>query len=95
MQLEALFVDSHCIGRGYGRILIEHAKREAASLGAQRMLLQGDPHAERFYVAAGGVRTGGSESGSIPGRFLPTFAIDLVRTAGNGRTPSAYYPDLE
>jgi GNAT superfamily N-acetyltransferase len=80
MQLEALFVDSHCIGRRYGRILIEHAKREAASLGAQRMLLQGDPHAARFYVAADGVRTGESESVSFPGRFLPTFAIDLVRT---------------
>jgi hypothetical protein len=46
-------------------------------MGATKLIIQGDPNAERFYIAAGGVRTGTRESASIPGRFLPTFAIDL------------------
>lgn len=46
-------------------------------LGATKLIIQGDPNAERFYLAAGAVLTGTRESGSIPGRYLPTFAINL------------------
>ena len=77
VELDALFVAPERIGRGYGRALIEHAKRRARELGAESMIIQGDPNAERFYLAAGGRRAGERESDSIPGRFLPVFAIDL------------------
>ena len=77
-ELEALFVEPACIGRGFGRLLIEHAKSVASSMGGTKLVIQGDPNAERFYVAAGGVLTGTRESGSIPGRFLPTFCVDLT-----------------
>jgi GNAT superfamily N-acetyltransferase len=77
IELDSLFVEPGFIGKGVGRKLIEHAKFVAVQLGATRMIIQGDPNAERFYVAAGGVLTGTRESGSIPGRLLPTFAIDL------------------
>ena len=77
IELDALFVEPREIGKGYGRRLIEHAKAMASSLGAKLMIIQGDPNAERFYLAAGGVLTGTRESDSIPGRFLPTFAITL------------------
>ena len=63
--------------KGWGRLLIEHAKRTAVDLGAEQLLIQGDPNAGAFYLAAGGVLTGSSESASIPGRFLPIFAIEL------------------
>ena len=78
MELEALFVDPSYIGKGFGRALIDHAKCTAAELGAVTLIVQGDPHAERFYRAAGGKRTGQQESASIPGRYLPTFAIALT-----------------
>jgi GNAT superfamily N-acetyltransferase len=78
VELEALFVEPARIGQGFGRILIEDAKRRAAAMGAQRMIIQGDPHAERFYRAAGGELTGTRVSASIPGRMLPTFRIELV-----------------
>lgn len=78
LELEALFVDPPYIGKGYGRALIEHAKRTAAELGAAFLIIQGDPNAERFYRAAGGKPTGCRESASIPGRYLPTFAISLA-----------------
>jgi GNAT superfamily N-acetyltransferase len=77
VELEALFVEPDHIARGIGRALIEDAKKTAASLGAKRLVIQGDPHAERFYRAAGGTVTGERESSSIPGRFLPVFTIEL------------------
>jgi N-acetylglutamate synthase-like GNAT family acetyltransferase len=77
IELDALFVEPEYIGKGFGRVLIEHAKATAAKMGGTRLIIQGDPNAERFYLAAGGVVTGTRESSSIPGRFLPTFAIDL------------------
>lgn len=77
MELEALFVEPKFIGQGFGRALMEHAKSIASGMGAIQIIIQGDPNAEGFYVTAGGVLTGRKESGSIPGRFLPTFAIDL------------------
>ena len=76
-ELEALFVEPEKIGRGLGRTLIEHAKEKASGLGIRQLVIQGDPNAEAFYEAAGGVRDGQRESGSMPGRFLPIFRIDL------------------
>ena len=76
-ELEALFVEPEFIGCGYGRTLMEHAKSRAAVLGIKRLTIQGDPNAESFYQAAGGVLDGQRESGSIPGRFLPIFRINL------------------
>ena len=78
IELDSLFVEPRFIGRGLGRQLIEHAKLAASRLGARRMIIQGDPNAEAFYVAAGGRLTGTRESGSIPGRMLPTFCIELA-----------------
>lgn len=77
-ELEALFVEPDCIGSGIGRALIEHAKSEGARRGGRRLVIQGDPHAERFYRAAGGVPIGQRPSASIPGRQLPLFSIELV-----------------
>lgn len=77
IELDALFVEPAEIGNGFGRVLIEHAQRTAAALGARRLVIQSDPYAARFYQAAGGVQTGESESASVPGRFLPTFQITL------------------
>ncbi len=76
-ELDALFVEPKLIGRGFGRTLIEHAKEKAAALGVTQITIQGDPNAESFYEAAGGVRDGRRESGSIPGRFLPIFKSEL------------------
>jgi len=78
VELEALFVEPDEAGRGLGRALIEHAKARAGSLGARCIVVQSDPHASRFYRAAGGVRAGSRPSGSIAGRVLPVFVIELA-----------------
>ncbi len=76
-ELEALFVEPEHIGTGVGRALIEHAVHCLAKKGATRLIIQGDPNAEDFYIAAGARQTGTLESASIPGRFLPVFEIEI------------------
>ena len=60
-----------------GRRLIEDAILAARRRDYDRIVIQGDPNAEGFYLAIGAKRAGERESGSIPGRFLPVFEIDL------------------
>jgi GNAT superfamily N-acetyltransferase len=79
VELGALFVEPSAIGRGYGRALLEDAKARASRMGAACLVIQGDPHAEAFYRAAGATIAGTTESASIPGRFLPTFVVALRR----------------
>jgi GNAT superfamily N-acetyltransferase len=78
-ELEALFVDPAHIGTGVGRALIAHAIRILSQQGAERMIIQGDPNAHLFYVAAGARQIGTRESASIPGRDLPLFEIEINR----------------
>ena len=78
-ELEAMFVEPAHIGTGIGHLLIEHAKKTATELGARKLMIQGDPNAERFYRAAGGALVGERESGSISGRYLPLFSIELAK----------------
>lgn len=72
-----LFVEPEDTRRGYGRALMEHAMRQAEILGAKRLLIHGDPHAEKFYIAMGARAVGEVPSASIPGRTLPLFHLDL------------------
>jgi len=38
-----------------------------------KMIIQGDPSAERFYLAAGGVKNGKRDSASVPGASFTTI----------------------
>ena len=78
IELEALFLDPKHIGRGIGRLLYEHALSEAKKSRAQRLTIQGDPHAKDFYLKVGAKLIDEKESGSIPGRFLPLFSVNLA-----------------
>ncbi|MDJ0918725.1 MAG: GNAT family N-acetyltransferase [Woeseiaceae bacterium] len=77
VELEALFVEPSRIGSGVGKALIEHAISRASAQGASRMLVEGDPNATAFYLAAGASQIGERPSGSIPGRRLPLFEIPI------------------
>lgn len=76
-ELAALFVEPEKTGRGIGRLLLGHARREARERGATALVIQSDPYALGFYVAGGAVVTGQRESGSIAGRFLPLLRLHL------------------
>ena len=77
-ELEALFVLPDNIGKGLGKKLMQHAKSTAKQLGAESILIQGDPNAVGFYEAQGAVKVGERESGSVAGRQLPLFRISLT-----------------
>ncbi len=81
VELEALFVEPQYIGHGIGRALLRHAIERARTRGGEVLLIQGDPHAEGFYLAAGARRTGSRDSCSVPGRALPLFQIALGHQA--------------
>jgi GNAT superfamily N-acetyltransferase len=76
-ELDALFIEPEYIGKGIGRMLIEHAKEQAGRLGVVKIVIQGDPNAEPFYIAIGALPCGTRESGSISGRQLPLFILEL------------------
>ena len=79
VELDALFVLPEAIGRGYGRVLWDHATQAARDMGAATMIVQGDPNAQGFYLAMGARPAGRRESASISGRYLPLFAMALAR----------------
>ena len=77
-ELEALFIEPAYIGRGLGRLLVEHAISNVADKGGDTLIIQGDPNATEFYAAVGAQHIGDRESGSVPGRLLPLFQIRVV-----------------
>ncbi len=82
-ELNALFVEPGEIGKGIGSALMEHAMTLALHMGGIELVIQSDPHAESFYIAAGAERTGNKESVSIPGRMLPMFCVRLGVEVGD------------
>ena len=83
VELSFLFVEPAFIGKGYGRMLMMHAQEEARHLGYSKMIIQGDPPAERFYRSAGGLLVGTRKSASLPNRELPIFCINLRESDEN------------
>ena len=75
VRTRALFVEPNHIGKGIGRGMLQHALNVVAARSGESVLIQGEPNAEKFYLAAGAKQIGTRESGSIPGRTLPLFEI--------------------
>lgn len=77
--LEHLWVRPDAMGRGLGRALLAHAARTAAALGADRLQIDSDPHAEGFYLRAGAVRVGEIPA-DVAGtrRTLPRLMLSLA-----------------
>lgn len=56
--LDHLWIAPEWMGRGLGGELLGHAMRTARELGAARLEIDSDPHAEAFYRRMGAVRVG-------------------------------------
>ena len=78
-ELDNLWVAPSHGRRGIGKALLTHALVQARLGGAQRLLIDADPHAEPFYLQRGAIRTGevAAPIPGQPGRVRPqlTFAI--------------------
>ncbi len=83
-ELDGLFVDPAAMGQGVGTQLLQRATACAARLGMTRLSIDSDPYAEPFYMHAGAVRVGESESTVFPGRFLPQLELELEVAPGSG-----------
>jgi GNAT superfamily N-acetyltransferase len=77
VELTDLFIDPAAIGRGWGRLLWEHAVTTARRAGYLQMTWESDPYAEGFYLHMGAQRTGQVESTVKSGRFLPRMRYTL------------------
>jgi len=77
VELCHLFVEPVFMGRGYGRELLLDAADRCRAHHFETLVIHGDPHALDFYARMGAARIGEVESGSIAGRMLPLFELNL------------------
>lgn len=79
-ELNDLWVHPSAMGRGIGRTLFTHAATTARALGATRLHLAADPHAEPFYLHLGMTRFGERDA-TMEGspRVLPLLEMPLRR----------------
>ncbi len=71
------FVAPDEMGRGIGRTLFADACAVARDNGVMTLRIEADPHAAAFYERMGAVRAGDVPSGSVAGRRLPLYTINL------------------
>ena len=66
------------MGRGLGRELFHHAVETAGGVGARRLEIDSDPHAEEFYLRMGARRIG-QVPADVEGvrRVLPRLEVRL------------------
>ena len=78
LALDHLWVSPGRIGTGLGRLLFEHATRQAADLGAGVVEIESDPNAEPFYLRMGARRVG-EEVYELDGkeRVLPLLVAEI------------------
>lgn len=77
VELEKLFIEPDWIGRGIGKLLFNWSIGRARYLGAQTMIVTADPYAVPFYEKMGFERIGQEASGSVAGRILPVYQLQL------------------
>lgn len=76
VRLDNLFVSPENIGKGYGKLLMNDFILKIKKSEAQRIILDADPNAQKFYESFGFVKIG--EIGtSIKDRFLPIMELKL------------------
>jgi GNAT superfamily N-acetyltransferase len=76
-ELMWLFVNPDSQQQGVGRALFTDACAIACELGLRELMIESDPNARGFYAHLGARLVGERPSGSIPGRVLPLYAVDV------------------
>jgi N-acetylglutamate synthase-like GNAT family acetyltransferase len=76
VKLDNIFINPEFIGRGYGKILMNHFFKKVKSKGFENIYLDSDPNAEKFYQNLGFKVIGQLES-SIKNRFLPIMELKI------------------
>lgn len=78
VKLDNLFVLPEFIGKGFGRILMEHFFLSLNKVSINKIILHSEPNAEPFYAKLGFIKTGQMET-SIKDRYMPLMELELKR----------------
>jgi GNAT superfamily N-acetyltransferase len=87
VELLHLFVEPWAVGRGYGKLLFQHALGTARASDFERLVIGSDPFALGFYEAMGARRIGDVASSVRPGRMLPLLHYPLLSSRPDTTTP--------
>jgi len=74
--LDFMFIEPVYIGKGYGKILMNDFFQRVKKMEFEKIILDADPNAERFYERNGFKVTGKLKS-SIKDRFLPIMEMKI------------------
>ena len=76
VKLNFLFVDPMFIGKGFGKLLMEHFLLQVSKLNFESVTLDADPNAQKFYEQFNFEVVGQLKS-LIKNRFLPVMLKKL------------------
>lgn len=76
IKLNYLFVEPKYIGKGYGQLLMTDFLQRIENSEFERVILDADPNAEKFYSKFG-FRIIGKLKSAIENRFLPIMELRL------------------
>ena len=78
IKLDNLFIDPPYIGHDYGTLLMNDFLKRIKSLKFEKITLDADPNAEKFYHKFG-FKTVGKLKSTVENRFLPIMEIKISK----------------
>jgi GNAT superfamily N-acetyltransferase len=76
VKLDNLFVLPDYIGNGFGKLLMNDFINRVKSRKANKIVLDSEPNAEKFYENFGFIKVGQMET-AITGRYLPIMELKV------------------
>lgn len=76
VKLDNIFLEPDFIGKGYGKMMMNHFLLQVKDSGYEAVKLDSEPNTVKFYQNLGFKIVGRLES-SIPNRFLPIMELDI------------------
>lgn len=76
VRLDNLFVLPEYIGKGFGKYLMDDFLKRMRDEKCQKIILDSEPNAEKFYQKIGFIKIGEFET-SIKNRFMPIMEMKL------------------
>lgn len=78
IKLDNIFILPDFIGKGFGKILMNDFLKNIKQLGINKVTLDAEPNAEKFYKTFGFETIGQLES-SIKDRYLPIMKLQIEK----------------
>ena len=76
IKLDFLFIEPMFIGKGYGKVLLTDFLQRIKKTEYEKIILEADPNAEKFYER-NGFKVVGKLKSSMKDRFLPIMEMKI------------------